>query len=221
MRHIKIHASAVLLVALSIVGNATAQQSSTRTEPSAPKTSGMAEPALTSMSAEDQAMMQAWQKAGAPGAQHKQLIDQMVGTWNTKQTMWMSADAPPMVETGKAIHTAALDGRQVRIDFTGMVMGQPFEGVGYTGYDNTRGKYTSLWTDSMSTGMMTSAGDYDAATKTYTFHGEMADPMQPGKMLPIRETVRIVDADHQVMEMYEPKDGKEVKTMMIEYTRAD
>lgn len=172
------------------------------------------------MTAEQQAMMEAWTKAGTPGAQHKQLAEQFAGTWTTKQTMWMDPSAPPMMETGKAVNTPVFGGRQIRMEFTGQMMGQPFEGTGYSGYDNTRGKYTGTWTDSMSTGTMMSDGAYDPATRTYTYHGEMADPTAKGKMIPIRETVRVIDADHHVMEMYEPRDGKEVKTMMIEYTRA-
>ncbi len=176
--------------------------------------------AAPQMSAETKAMMEAWTKAATPGEQHKRLADQFAGTWTTKQTMWMEPSAPPMTETGQSVNTPVFGGRQVRMDFTGQFMGAPFEGSGYSGYDNTRGKYTSTWADNMSTGVMLSTGDYDAATKTYTYRGEMADPMNKGQMIPIRQTVRVVDADHHVFEMYEPKDGKEVKTMMIEYTRA-
>lgn len=171
------------------------------------------------MSAETQAMMEAWQKAATPGAQHKQLADQFVGTWDTKMTAWMDPSAPPVTSTGKSVNTAVLGGRQVRMDFNGQFMGQPFEGVGYSGYDNVRGKYTGTWIDNMSTGLMMSSGDYDAATRTYTFRADMPDMMKPGATIPIRETLRIIDADHHVMEMYEPRDGKEVKTMMLEYSR--
>ncbi len=180
----------------------------------------IAQDAEPKMSAEQQAMMAAWQKASTPGAQHKQLAEHFVGSWTTEQTLWMDADTPPIVETGKAVFTPVFGGRQVRLDFTGSVMGQPFEGVGYNGYDNTSGKYTSSWSDNMSTGMMMTAGDYDAASKTYTYVGQMPDMMKPGSMIDIRETLRVVDADHMVMEMFEPHDGKEVRTMQIDYTRA-
>ncbi len=172
------------------------------------------------MSAEAQAMMEAWQKASTPGTQHKQLADQFVGTWDTRITAWMDPSAPPVVETGRSVNTAVLGGRQVRMEYKGQFMGQPFEGVGFSGYDNVRGKYTGTWTDNMSTSVMMSSGDYDAATRTYTFRAEMPDMMKPGKTTTIRESLRIIDADHHVMEMYEPKDGKEVKTMMLEYSRA-
>ncbi|MEO6364645.1 MAG: DUF1579 domain-containing protein [Luteimonas sp.] len=178
-----------------------------------------AKAAAPTMNADTQAMMEAWQKAATPGAQHKQLDDQFVGTWDTKVTAWMDSSAPPVTSTGKAVNTAVFGGRQVRMDFNGEFMGQPFEGVGFSGYDNTRGKYTSTWTDNMSTGVMMSQGDYDAATRTYTFRAEMPDMMKPGKMIAIRETLRVIDADHHVMEMYEPRDGKDVKTMSLEYSR--
>lgn len=172
------------------------------------------------MSAETQAMMAAWEKAATPGAQHQQLAEQFVGNWDTRQTMWMQPGAPPMTETAKAVGTAVLGGRHVRTDFTGQFMGMPFQGVALAAYDNVTGKYVNHWMDNMSTGVYRSEGDYDAANKTYTYRGEMADPMAPGTMIPVREVVRIVDKDHHVMEMYETHDGKENKTMQIEFARS-
>ncbi len=95
------------------------------------------------MSAETQAMMAAWEKASTPGAQHKQLADQFIGTWDTKMTAWMDPATPPVTETGTTVSTAVFGGRQVRMDYKGQFMGQPFEGVGFSGYDNVRAKYTS------------------------------------------------------------------------------
>lgn len=180
----------------------------------------LAQDAAPKMSAEQQAMMDAWQKAASLGPQHAQLAEHFAGTWDTKQTMWMDPSAPPMTEAGKSVDTAVLGGRQIHTEFTSHFMGQPYQGVGFVGYDNVRGKYTASWADNMSTGVMMSLGDYKAATRTYTFRGEMADPTKAGAMTPIRETVRIVDADHHVMEMFERRGGKEVRTMQIEYARA-
>jgi hypothetical protein len=39
-------------------------------------------------------------------------------------------------------------------------------------------------------------------------------------MVPVRESMRFPDKDHALFEMYETRDGKELKTMQIEYTRA-
>ena len=199
-----------IVSALAIAAPAPAQETEPATAPAAA-------PAPPQLTAEQQAMMAAWEKAGKPGAQHQRLADQFTGTWDTKMTMWMDPATPPMVETGKSVNSAVLGGRQLKMEFTGQVMGEPFEGVGYTGYDNVRGKYTGTWTDNMSTGTMLMDGEYDLSTSTYTFHGQMPDPMQGGEVaIPIRETVKIVDADHHVMEMFETRDGKEARTMQIE-----
>lgn len=171
------------------------------------------------MDAETQALMEAWTKAATPGAEHAQLAEHFAGNWNVAMTFWMDAESPPMTETGSATITAVLGGRQLRQDFKGAFMGMPFEGTGMSGYDNVRKRYTASWNDNMSTSTMLSYGDYDAATSTYTYTSEMADPMHDGAMIPVREVVKIVDADHHVMEMFEPKDGKEVRTMRLEYTR--
>lgn len=172
------------------------------------------------MTPEMQAMMEAWQKASTPGAQHRQLAEHFAGNWTTKQTFWMDPAAPPTTETGTSINTAEFGGRHIRSKFSSRFMGQPFQGEALTSYDNVTGKYVNVWVDSMSTGQYLSSGSYDPATKTYRFAGQMADPMKPGAMTPVREVIRIVDTNRHVMEMYETHDGKERKTMVIEYTRS-
>ena len=124
-----------------------------------------------------------------------------------------------MTETGKATITPIFGGRQLRMDFTGSFMGTPFEGVGYNGYDINAGKYINSWTDSGSTAVMNATGDYDAASKTYTFTGPMPDMKTVGGVAIGRHTLRVVDPDHLLMEMFETKEGKEVRTMQMEYTR--
>lgn len=179
------------------------------------------EPGAPAMSPEQQAMMAAWQKASTPGPQHARLAEHFAGTWDTTISFWMDPAGEPMVETGTTTSTGVLGGRQIRMDYSGRFMGQPFEGIGYTGYDNVRGKYTGTWADNMSTSTMLSEGEYDDATRTYTFRGLATDPMRPDAQVPVRETIRIVDPDHHVMEMFESHEGKEALTMRIEYRRAD
>lgn len=169
--------------------------------------------------AQDAEMVAAWQRAATPGPEHARLVEQFAGDWDAKMTVWMDPVTPPLVETGRFTNTAELGGRHVRTEYSGSFMGQPFEGTGSTGYDNVSGKYVSLWRDNMSTGVMLTHGDYDAATQTYTFRGDMPDPLQAGATVPIRETVKVVDNDHHVMEMFETRDGGETRTMRIEYTR--
>ena len=169
-------------------------------------------------SAEEKAMMEAWMKAMTPGAAHKQL-DNFVGTWDTKVTSYMAPGAPPMESTGTSENRWILGGRWIEQRFTGSFMGQPFEGIGYTGYDNVKKEYVGTWMDNMGTGVMTSTGSLASDGKTYSFKSVMPDPVS-GKNMPVEEKMVVVDKDHHNMEMWNPgPDGKMYKSMEIAYSR--
>jgi len=69
----------------------------------------------------------------------------------------------------------------------------------------------------MGTGIMLSEGDYDPATKTFTYPSE--EEMMPGVKTKVREVIKITDKDHHTFEWYEDRGGQETKTMEINYTR--
>jgi hypothetical protein len=62
-----------------------------------------------------------------------------------------------------------------------------------------------------------SEGTYDEPGKTFTYTSEY-EPM-PGMKQKIRETVKLTDKNHMILEWYENRGGQEVKTMQIDYTR--
>lgn len=173
------------------------------------------------MSAEAMKKMQAWQASFVPGAEHARLAEHFRGDWKATTTMWLDPSAPPTTSSGTSTNTVEFGGRQVRSHYKGEFMGQPFEGIAMTGYDNAAREYVNHWVDSMGTGHYMTRGSYDPATRTYTFTGEMADPSEGGKRHATRDTVQVVDADHHVMESFETRDGKERRMMRIEYARAD
>ena len=165
----------------------------------------------------DPKMMEAMMAAGTPGAAHK-VLDGMVGTWNTKMTFWFAPGADPMGGEGISESKWVMGGRYIEQRFTGTMMGMPFEGLGYTGYDNVKKQYWGTWMDNMSTGMMMSTGSM-GADGTMTFHATYPDPMT-GKDVKYEEKIKVVDADHTIFEMWAPgPDGKMYKQMEIHYTR--
>ena len=99
----------------------------------------------------------------------------------------------------------------------GKMKSMTFKGHGLEGYDNVKKKFVGTWMDNMGTGIMMSEGDYDPATKTFTYTGEYE--AIPGMKQKIREVVKIVDKDHHTFEWYEDRGGQEAKTMEISYTR--
>jgi len=172
---------------------------------------------MPEMSSEQKAAMDAMMKAATPGAEHKKLAS-MVGTWDTKVTMWMAPGAPPQVSTGVSTNTKVLGGRYVQESFKGTFMGQPFSGIGYTGYDNITGQYIGTWMDTASTAMMTSTGKAED-DKTFTFSSTMVDPMTK-KPANFTTKMTVTDKNHHMMEMWGPApDGTQYKMMEINYTR--
>ncbi|HEV2719433.1 MAG TPA: DUF1579 domain-containing protein [Thermoanaerobaculia bacterium] len=163
------------------------------------------------------AQMEAWMKASTPGDAHKKL-DGMIGTWDVTVKSWMAPGTPPMESTGTAVNTWVLGGRWVHEEFTGSFMNMPFNGIGYTGYDNIKKQYVGTWMDNMSTAVMMSTGKGGSGS-TMEFASSMDDPMT-GKAMPVTEKLVVTDADHHMMEMWSPgPDGKMFKMMEIWYTR--
>ncbi len=182
-------------------------------------------PLAAAASAEDsapnaaqQAAMQAWQRAAAVGPQHRQL-QWFKGRWKEHVQIWMQPGRPPQIEQGVAEVRPVLGGRFMEMRHRGHFMGKPMHGLGYSGYDNLSGRYTDIWMDDGSTAIFVSHGDYDAASKTWTYHGQMQDPLQPGTTIPVREVVRITGPRSYVFEWYETRAGRENKAMQIDYTR--
>ena len=167
---------------------------------------------------DEKAMMEAMTKAATPGDAHKKL-ESMIGTWDTKVTMWMDPSKPPAESTGTSENRWVLGNRYVQQTFEGTFMGQPFSGIGYTGYDNIGKKYMGTWMDTGSTEMMNMTGKADAAGKVMTFSGTMNDPMT-GKACQLTTKVTVADDDHHTMEMWGPDpSGKVYKMMEITYVR--
>ena len=169
--------------------------------------------------AKKQAKMAEMQKYTAPNENHKAL-EPLVGKWKSSVKFWMSADTPPEVSEGTSENHWIMGGRFVEQDFKGMSMGQPFEGMGLTGYDVIRGEYTSIWLDNMATGIMVASAQFDAAAKALNQNGTMSCPLTMEKNRPIRSVWKIVDNDHNTYEAFmNDKDGKEYKAMEIAYER--
>lgn len=169
------------------------------------------------MTPEQQAEMEAYMKAGTPGAPHEALAS-TVGTYDLVIKSWQEPGAPAMEQTGTAVRTMGLEGRVLFEEVKSSMMGMAFTGQVMMGYDNVTGKYWSTWTDSMSTGLMVSEGTCDAKQHC-TLTGSWNDPIKKGPVT-MRMTTRWTSPTTQIFEMYGPgKDGKEMKMMEMTYTK--
>lgn len=170
------------------------------------------------MSAEQDAMMKAWQKAMTPGSQHKALAKQ-AGTWSVKVRSWMPGSTEPVISEGKSERKMILGGRVLMERVEGTSMGQPFSGLGLTGYDNVKGEYWSVWTDNMSTALYTSSGTCDEAHTKCDYMMTGTDPFS-GKEMKSHGVFESIGADAERATMYDiAPDGSENRTMEMTYER--
>ena len=169
------------------------------------------------MSAEQQAMMKAWQEAMTPGPQHTEMA-KMVGEFTMTVKSYMEPGGEPDVSTGTASRKMIMGGRYLEETVTGTVMGQPFEGRGLTGYNNVTGKWWGTWLDNMSTGINTSHGEWDFQKGVGVFYGDYVDPMT--KVIEeTRGVITQLEGGSELMEMFMITATGEFKSMEILYER--
>ncbi|WP_113638420.1 DUF1579 domain-containing protein [Nubsella zeaxanthinifaciens] len=160
----------------------------------------------------------AWETYMKPGNEH-QMLAQSVGNWNAEITFYSPSGEIVSTNTGiKAETKMILGGRYQQSTYKGQIDGMPFEGVGTTGFDNAKKVYVSTWMDNMGTGVMYLEGTFKESTKMLTSMGSATDVVT-GKAMKVRETLTFADDNIQLMDMFDTKDGKEVKTMSIKLTR--
>jgi len=183
-----------------------------------------ADDAAKKAAAEKQAAeMAEYMKMSQPGPEHDKLKE-MEGDWAADVKMFNpdgTEMGPP--STGVMHCKMILGGRYLQLNYDGNMGGpggatMPFRGMGLSGYDKTKKKYTNVWIDEMSTGMMMTEGTCTGDVLTST--GEMPDPMT-GKICKVKEVNTMTDKDHHKYEMYMTEGGsdKEMKVMEINYTR--
>ena len=178
----------------------------------------LAVPLVAQDAEKDKAMMQAWQKAATPAEGHKKL-EPLVGTFDVKMRSTIDPSKPPEDSVGTSTNTWVLGGRYVEQEYDGEFMGEPYRGIGYTGYDNIQKKYVSVWMDTAGTGMMFLTSAADKSGKTIAGSARIWDPVS-GNPLPVESKIIVTDNDHYSFELWgKAPNGKLMKLMEIQYTR--
>jgi len=159
--------------------------------------------------------MEVCMKAAQPGPEHEWL-GKMVGTWEGKNKMWMTPDAPAMETTSTARFVSTLGGRFIHGEFKGPIPGndEMFEGATLYGYDNAAKEFQVVWVDNMGTGMMFGTGKLSDDRKVMTWTMHWNHPTR-GKIT-FREVDTVISDDEYRMEMYGPDlKGNEYRMMEI------
>jgi len=162
-----------------------------------------------------EAMMELWQKAATPGKWHAAL-EPMVGSFNARTTMVMNKGGEPSVSEGTSENRWVLGGRHLEQVYRGTAMGMPFEGIGFTGFENVKKRYVGVWMDSFGTGLMYSRGVGKPTPSVMEFEAMAHE--SSGKVMKFLCKITIQDHDHHVYEMWTLHPQK-YRSMLVEYTR--
>lgn len=179
----------------------------------------LAQPAL-GQELDEAAMMAAYEKAMTPTDAHARLAD-MAGSWDMTVTMWMEPGADPIVSKATATREMVLGGRYLTEVVEGEgLLGGPFIGQGWTGYDNLGEEYKATWIDNMGTGILVSHGKWDDEINGIVWHASYVDPTTGGKVK-VKSISQSEGPDKEIYSWYEKREGEEEgrKTMEIVSTR--
>ncbi len=162
-------------------------------------------------------MMQKWMDYMTPGEMHE-MMAKSVGEWTYISKWWDDPSSEPVVSEGRAVYEMILGGRYLKSMNYSDVMGMPMEGLNILAYDKATNEFFSFWIDNLGTGMTMARGKYDKKSRVCDMKGTMVDPMT-GNEMEYRQTVKFIDDNNQLFEMFTISEGKEIKNMEIVSTR--
>lgn len=164
-------------------------------------------------------MMKKWTEYSTPSEAHKFLAT-AAGKWSYTSKMWESKESKPEESRGTATMKMIMGGRYLQQEVKGKAMGQPFEGMGFTGYDNLKKRTNSTWMDNMGTAIMSGNGTLNMETKTISEEGEFTCPMEKDSTAKYRSEWVMTDKNNMTFTMFSTMEGKEeFKAMEMTYKR--
>jgi hypothetical protein len=164
---------------------------------------------------DQQEMIKKMEEAGRPGPGHKAL-EHYAGNWKCDVKCWMDPNGQPEQSQATAKATWIMGGRYLQEDFQGQMMGRPFNGRMFLGFNNVKQNYQSVWFDDMNTAMFVSEGKGD--NKSITLEGKTSCPATNRTDIPMKVVLRVISPDKHTFEMFDGSQGN-ARTMEITYTR--
>jgi hypothetical protein len=158
------------------------------------------------------AMMKAWETFMTPGDMHTWMA-KWNGTWEADVKSYMDPDGPPAESKATVEIQTIMNGLYQITNYSGNMLGMPFEGRGTLAYDNSKKQFINTWIDNLGSGIMIMTGTWDESKKMMTLSGHQTDPLT-GKDSPVRQELTFPDDNTQIFVMYGAgMDGKEIKYM--------
>jgi len=162
--------------------------------------------------------MKRWMDSCTPGENHKWLAP-MIGKWKTKFTMWMAPDQP-MTSEGTAEFSWVFEDKWVESKWSGVMMGMPYAGRSWMGYDNFKKKFVSTRIDNMATAIYPCEGFLTQDKKTLILYGPLDEPMTGEHDKTVKYVWRVLGPDKLLLEVHDLAIGEEnTRVVEVAYER--
>ena len=155
-------------------------------------------------------------KQEAPGAPalppELKRLEAWLGTWDAEVTL--------MGQTTKGSEVCRLDcgGNWLITEFSGSLMGQPFRGKGFTGFDASKGAYSGVWIDSSGSPMSVySNGQFAKDGKS--LKAQVDGVGMDGKPARYEYLWSFPDSRTRTFEIFQLDGGKREPQMSIRYVK--
>ena len=167
----------------------------------------------------DGARAKALDKAMTPGEGQKRL-DPMIGNFDVTVLVWLDPNKPPLEYKGSSVNSWTLGGRYVQTMLVTAMDGEPFEGIGYYGFDNTSKTYEAVWMDNGSTAISMYRGVMDKSGRSAVLKSREATAAG-SKPVEVEMRVSIAEGGDHVTQLWgAPRGGKAFKMMELRSVRA-
>ena len=141
-----------------------------------------------------------------------------IGTWQATVRSTVDPAAPPTEEKGRERVTPICGGKYTWSNFSGSMMGAPFEGHALVGYDPTEQEFVCYWIDSMSPTWARTTGKFEPDADSLTMTGRCRCP--DGRMMRMTEVMTREGENSRSRRMEFEVEGEPGKHVMeIDYVR--
>jgi hypothetical protein len=162
-------------------------------------------------------------ESGSPSAADNLALAKLTGEWHCKEAVWAVPGAEPKWTTGVSRNEMTLDNRFLSSVFVGEldVGGNDamINGKDLIGYDTVRKSFTSVWLDTMTTGMMIGAGKYDKKANAIKETGQFTNPLTRAESRFRSELQFTGDDDYKRTIFAVDRLGKETKLMEFDCSK--
>jgi hypothetical protein len=138
------------------------------------------------------------------------------GDWKVEMKFKMDPSADWIASSATAKTEAVLNGRFIQSDYSGDMMGMPFNGIDHTTYNRETGQYESVWIDDMGAKMSFLSGNFEGDKLVMT-----GTDIWQGQKYHTKSVATKVSDDEVQWSMYMSLDGGETwfENMNMHFTR--